>query len=1037
MANFQKLKNQARREEQRSNWAGAIELYKQAIRLDEDVSRSVDLSLYNRIGDLYLRLDNPSVAVEYYEQTVDLYADQDMHTSAIALCNKILRITPDHTATYRRLGKLHAQTGLLAEARSNYLQYARRTQEAGELGDALEALQEFVDLSSDEGIRRAFAESLVERGLPAEAVAQLRLVWESLTARGSDAEDVRSRILEIDPSADPRDTQAPGPRSGGKTATGPAPSADVIQGIQDAEVLVDEPAAAGEKPEVTLTASESVGPADLPADPDVQVDRDGTVNLARLINEELGDIIRIEEPVDTATDHDTAVTTAAETDLTTEDQAGEVRSSVIDQFRSEIGRIVEESDYSVHYDLGVAYMSMGLIDEAMVEFRAAIQGETYLTAAHEMIGECLRLKAGGDSSEVTGKAVVTEAPDPEALSLEEPVAKPTVEASSAPGLSEEERLADLTAELESEAFIPDVPLLPDSDPGGPFVLEPVAEPESESVLEPFAEPAPEPEPEPVIEPADQPTGIRSNDALASLLFEARLAQYRARKAESQHDTDYQAHLDLGAAYQEMGLIKEALREYRVAVGGSRAIATRVISSLVKIAGDDAFGDDMRLLALELIPDDTRREFVIGQYLEMHDRWLAADKDSAILRERIAAIDPDAVPVLPEHLDISAEQLPELEDILAELGPLDVEPEVTAGIPPIREATDAPEPPFEIVTLDMVPLDDIEAVMALGPDSPGAELAEPAPPAEAPLAEAPQAEASSATVVNSTDSAASESQGERVLKLALDHAQAGDLEQAETELRAALRLFEEDAEYRKALSVVVALLSLDADDVVLHHQKAEYAIMLNDRATLLRSYMDLGATLRRQNAPRSARSVFGRVLEVDPENADALRAIAELDDLELMQERERRGEEAASAPVEQADFDGLVDDLKSQVSDQPDDTDYESHLELGLAFKEMNMVDEAIRELQIAVRGLQDPLSGYEALGEAFITKGQAGIAYRALQKAVQLDGNDERKVGCLYWLGVAAQDLGEPARAREFFERVMTVDIDYRDTAARIADCSL
>jgi tetratricopeptide (TPR) repeat protein len=337
----------------------------------------------------------------------------------------------------------------------------------------------------------------------------------------------------------------------------------------------------------------------------------------------------------------------------------------------------------------------------------------------------------------------------------------------------------------------------------------------------------------------------------------------------------------------------------------------------------------------------------------------------------------------------------------------------------------PEPPPEVVTLDMVPLDEIEDLMAAGPDSPAAELAMLDPPSTPEVAPAQQPAAK-----------ATESQGEKALQVALEHLEAGDIPRADTELRTALRLFEEDAEHRKALSVLDALLSLNGDDVVLHHQKAEYAITLNDRATLIRSYMDLGATLRRQAAPRSARSVYGRVLEIDPENADALQAIADLDDIELEQERERRPAVRPAAQTERADFDGLLDDLKTQVSEQASDTDYDSHLALGLSFKARGMLDEAIRELQIAVRGLADPLAAYEALGEAFISNGQPGIAYRALEKAVHLEGNDERKVGCLYWLGVAAQEQGELSRARAFFERVMTVDIDYRDTGTRITDCA-
>ena len=76
MAHFQKLKNQARREEQRGRWVQAIELYKQAIRFEEDSgATSVDFGLYNRVGDLYLRQGD--TAKEFGQQFITL--DRDLH----------------------------------------------------------------------------------------------------------------------------------------------------------------------------------------------------------------------------------------------------------------------------------------------------------------------------------------------------------------------------------------------------------------------------------------------------------------------------------------------------------------------------------------------------------------------------------------------------------------------------------------------------------------------------------------------------------------------------------------------------------------------------------------------------------------------------------------------------------------------------------------------------------------------------------------------------------------------------------------------
>ena len=59
---------------------------------------SPDLSLYNRVGDLYLKVNDTAAAVRSYERAVDLYADQGFFNNAIALCGKILRVNPGRTA---------------------------------------------------------------------------------------------------------------------------------------------------------------------------------------------------------------------------------------------------------------------------------------------------------------------------------------------------------------------------------------------------------------------------------------------------------------------------------------------------------------------------------------------------------------------------------------------------------------------------------------------------------------------------------------------------------------------------------------------------------------------------------------------------------------------------------------------------------------------------------------------------------------------------------------------------------------------------
>src|SRR5258708_5103244 len=108
-----------------------------------------DLSIYNRIGDLYIKLRDPGSAADYYDQAVDKYAELGFHNNAIAMCNKVLRNAPARQSTYLKLAKLYAAKGFMTEAQQNFVQYAERMQKAGKIEHAFAALKEFTDISPE------------------------------------------------------------------------------------------------------------------------------------------------------------------------------------------------------------------------------------------------------------------------------------------------------------------------------------------------------------------------------------------------------------------------------------------------------------------------------------------------------------------------------------------------------------------------------------------------------------------------------------------------------------------------------------------------------------------------------------------------------------------------------------------------------------------------------------------------------------------------------------------------------------------------
>lgn len=987
MTRLQQLKNEARKAEQRSDWARAIELYKDVIQRGEDRGSSADAGTYNRVGDLYLRQGDTGSAVEYYQEAADRYAASGLHTSAIALCNKILRIAPAQDDVYGRLARLHASTGLLAEARSAFLQFSERMRSRNRLSEALETVQDLVNLTGDEELRTAFAEQLVDAGLTGQAVAQLRLVYEARVAAGRNAQDIRERIIQLDPDADPVGGPDPAPPRATVTPAPPKPAVTPVPGEPSERPAPEEPIELPDADEVPL--EELLGMQSLDEEADAPLDMTSRVP------------------------DDTAAPRPSPAPVDEIPAAGVDMESVLTRFRSEVLQIVDETDYAVHYDLGVAYMGMGLLDDAIGEFQLAIQSPAQMEAAHALLGECLR--ARGTRSD---RGVATSS-----------AADPGREAESGNGAGEPISL-DLElpiGEEEGEAL----------DPGG-IVLDPVADgpaigapatdgPPNRAVEDAAARhgfilgDAPDVAPPGATPGADavagglaheagasmteEPVGPGTEDGsddLANMLFQARLAQHRVRQAADEGRVDHRAHLELGRTYQEMGLHAEAVENLVAAADGPGSVSGEALTDLERLAADPG---------IEAVPLREALTCLIAR-----GRQAAAEAAARAFSARVDVATADRQAVL-DMLPAAADGPPSA----AHPGP-----------------GSSPAPGTE-------PLGELEGIMA--------ELE----------AAADEAEVDSAPSIPEPDLGPAALFGE-----AEGLREAGRLDEAASHYYRALELYEKERDALSAIRVVDRLLGLRPEDVVLHHQKTEFAIMTNDRELLVTSYLDLASCLRRQNGLRSARTVYGRILDLDPANAEARAGVAALDAEELSRERQRQSRPRTASPAPppgdahgpapasgleilpafetdpsaeasetitpaslearpagvddpSADFDQMFDDLRNPAD--AGEPDYESHYELGVAFRQMQMWDEAAREFKLAVEGMDEPMRAYEMLGEALNHLRRYDEARRTLSTAIARPGGDGMaKAGILFHLGVAHMRAGEATEAKACLERAVRLD---------------
>ncbi|HLG06313.1 MAG TPA: hypothetical protein VI383_09200, partial [Gemmatimonadales bacterium] len=166
--NLDKLKEAARKYEQREDWRRAIDVYIQAIQEAESETGETtqDPALYNRLGDLQLKAGDLVSALRAYEEAAELYTDQGFFNNAIALCGKILRINPNRVPAHLRLAQLHARKNFVGEARRSLAEYVARMSGPRQRAEAVAALELFADQFSGNPELRSMLVDLLRDATP-------------------------------------------------------------------------------------------------------------------------------------------------------------------------------------------------------------------------------------------------------------------------------------------------------------------------------------------------------------------------------------------------------------------------------------------------------------------------------------------------------------------------------------------------------------------------------------------------------------------------------------------------------------------------------------------------------------------------------------------------------------------------------------------------------------------------------------------------------------------------------------------------------
>jgi len=138
---------------------------------------------------------------------------------------------------------------------------------------------------------------------------------------------------------------------------------------------------------------------------------------------------------------------------------------------------------------------------------------------------------------------------------------------------------------------------------------------------------------------------------------------------------------------------------------------------------------------------------------------------------------------------------------------------------------------------------------------------------------------------------------------------------------------------------------------------------------------------------------------------------------------------------------VFQEFRDELGEMPDeDEDLETHYNLGIAYREMGLLDEAIGEFQKVAQAVQRgkpfaySMNCAAMLALSFMDKGEPKIAALWYERALKTPGLDQDAILALrYDLGISLETAGDSSSALDHFRQVYAMNIDYRDVADRIA----
>gem|GEM_PF-1128512 len=244
--------------------------------------------------------------------------------------------------------------------------------------------------------------------------------------------------------------------------------------------------------------------------------------------------------------------------------------------------------------------------------------------------------------------------------------------------------------------------------------------------------------------------------------------------------------------------------------------------------------------------------------------------------------------------------------------------------------------------------------------------------------------------------------------------------------------------KRAEEIYLQIVGRDPNHLEALQGLTEIAHINGERQKIVRFGCELGDVLLARELYGEAKLEFERVLQFDPGNEKAKSRVSRLNSIEGMDKVTARplapvASEVMGAtitvrgePVQMQtvnDLSEILFEFEKAMSAQVPADDAQSQYDLGMAYVEMGMNDQAIEMFTAAAASPGFQVRALEMVARCQIEAGRPEVAIDALDQALAAESDDASREAALHsWRGLALEQIGYPTEAAQEFQRALSLD---------------